>query len=280
MSTVNRTQGTKSSLLRPNPILNRLNKVEERSEENAFTYNGLASKVTFFLVMTLLGVIAQTFVKNMMASEPIWQTIKVYDKFTLDIRRTEAVILGGVMIVGFISEMIAIFARSTTAVTGTIYAAAQGYFISFLVFNVLKGYEYLGLEALLLTIAVVGVMSWLYSSGRLRDTPKFRVVLITLVLGSLGIALLSFILTLIPATRSFAQSIFGNPIMSIGLDLIGIAIAAMFLISDFSMIDTCVREGYPKSYEWYAAFGVVFSVLWLYLKILDLIMQVAGKNKD
>ncbi len=280
MSTLSHPRGTKRSFLRPNPILNRLSRVEERSETEVFTYNGLATKVSFFLVITLIGVVIQTVVMNMMADEPVWLSFKVYEQFTVNLRRTEAMILIGVAIVGFISEMLGIFARSTTAVTGTIYAACQGYVISFLVFNVLKGYEYLGLEALLLTIAVVGVMSWLYASGRMQDSPKFRTVLATLVLGTVGIGLLSFILTLIPATRAFAQSIFGNPVVSIGLDLIGIVIAALFLISDFAMIETCVRQGYPKSYEWYAAFGVVFSVLWLYLKILDLIMQFAGKNKD
>lgn len=47
----------------------------------------------------------------------------------------------------------------------------------------------------------------------------------------------------------------------------------------FAVVDDCVREGYPKSYEWSAAFGLVFTVIWIYLKILDLLMQLAG-DKD
>ena len=280
MSTVSHPGKSPKSLVRANPILNRLNRVEERSATDAATFSGIASKVSFFLLMTLAGIILQTIVKNALANEPIWQSFKIYEKFTLDLRRTEGLILIGVTIAGFISELVAIFAHRTAAVSGSIYSVCQGYFISFLVFNVLKGYEYLGLEALLLTVAVVGVMSWLYSSGRLQDSPKFRVIMLTLVLASIGIGLLSFILTLIPATRPFAQSIFGNPMISIGFDVLGILIASLFLISDFSLIQTCVRDGYPKQYEWYAAFGLVFTVLWLYLKILDVIMQVAGKNKD
>ena len=280
MSTVSHPGKSPKSLVRANPILNRLNRVEERSATDAATFSGIASKVSFFLLMTLAGIILQTIVKNALANEPIWQSFKIYEKFTLDLRRTEGLILIGVTIAGFISELVAIFAQRTAAVSGSIYSVCQGYFISFLVFNVLKGYEYLGLEALLLTVAVVGVMSWLYSSGRLQDSPKFRVIMLTLVLASIGIGLLSFILTLIPATRPFAQSIFGNPMISIGFDVLGILIASLFLISDFSLIQTCVRDGYPKQYEWYAAFGLVFTVLWLYLKILDVIMQVAGKNKD
>ena len=45
------------------------------------------------------------------------------------------------------------------------------------------------------------------------------------------------------------------------------------------MIDACVKEGYPKEYEWSAAFGLVFTVLWLYLRILELIIRLTGDSK-
>ena len=64
------------------------------------------------------------------------------------------------------------------------------------------------------------------------------------------------------------------------LGLEALLLAALFLISDFGMIDRCVQEGYPKEYEWYCAFGLVFTVLWIYLKILDLLMQFVGKKDD
>ena len=65
----------------------------------------------------------------------------------------------------------------------------------------------------------------------------------------------------------------------VALDVIGLVISSLFLISDFSLIQTCVEEGYPKEYEWSAAFGLVFTVIWVYLKILDLLMRFAGKSK-
>jgi uncharacterized YccA/Bax inhibitor family protein len=71
-----------------------------------------------------------------------------------------------------------------------------------------------------------------------------------------------------------------NAGLSIALDVIGVVIAALFLISDFSMIEDCVELGYPKEYEWSAAFGLVFTVIWVYLKILDLLMRFAGKSKN
>jgi len=184
-----------------------------------------------------------------------------------------------VLVVGLICELVGIFARRTIPVTGTVYSASQGYLISFIVFKVLNGYEYLGFEALLLTVAVVLVMSWLYSSGLVKVNKKFRTVLLTLMLGSVGVGLLGFIGTLIPATRPFVQTMMQNSAISIAVDVVGLMIAALFLISDFTVIDECVQQGYPKQYEWSAAFGLVFTVIWIYLKILDLLMQIVG-NKD
>jgi len=87
-----------------------------------------------------------------------------------------------------ICELLGVFARKTIPVTGTIYSLSQGYLISFLVFHVLKGYEYLGLEALLMTVAMVAAMSWLYSSGIVKADKKFHTVLLALVLGSFSMA--------------------------------------------------------------------------------------------
>ena len=189
-------------------------------------------------------------------------------------------ILGAVLVGGFVCELLGIFVRSTIPVTGTLYSVSQGYVISFLVFKVLTGYEYLGLEALLLTVAVVLAMSWLYTSGIVKVDGKFRAVLLTLVLGSIGVGLLGFVGSLIPATRPYVQAMAQNAGLSIALDVIGLVIAALFLISDFAVIDECVKEGYPRKYEWAAAFGLVFTVIWIYLKILDLLMQFAAKDKD
>ena len=66
----------------------------------------------------------------------------------------------------------------------------------------------------------------------------------------------------------------------VAIDVFGIVLATLFLISDFALIDECVKSGSPRSYEWYAAFGLAFTIIWLYLKILDLLMTFAGKNNS
>ena len=268
------------TLFHSNPVLSRLSRVTERTDGDTATYAGIASKTAFFLLITLVGVVAQLVAKVLFASAPAWQTITVYDNFALTLTKPEAMIVGVISVVGLIAELVGIFLRKTVPVSGTIYAASQGYVISFLVFNVLSGYEYLGLEALLLTVAVVLVMSWLYTSGRIRDNKKYRTVLLTLFVGSIAVGLFSMIGFVIPFTRPYVLAMLQNSGLSIALDVIGVVIAALFLISDFSMIEDCVELGYPKEYEWSAAFGLVFTVIWVYLKILDLLMRFAGKSKN
>ena len=281
MSTLNRESHSRTrTLLHSNPVLSRLSKITERSETDSASYAGIASKTLYFLAVTLVGIIAQLLVSALFAKEPVWQTFEFYERFTVSLRMKETVALVAVFIIGFICEMVGIFLSKTIPITGTLYSLSQGYVISFLVFKVLKGYEYLGLEALLLTIAVVAVMSWLYSTGTIKNDKKYRTVLLALLLGSVGFSVLGFIGYLIPATRPYVQTMMQNALLTIALDVVGLLIAALFLISDFSMIDTCVQEGYPKDFEWAAAFGLVFTVIWIYLKILDLLIQLSGKKKD
>ena len=226
MSTLIRENKPSRGLLRSNPVLSRLSKITERSQDYAATYAGIARKTSFFLLMTLVGLVAQLVVMNAMGNEPVWQEITINEQFTLELTQKEAVIFTAVVILGFVAELLGIFVRKTIPVTGTLYSISQGYVISFLVFKVLNGYEYLGMEALLLTVAVVFVMSWLYSSGIVKADSKFRTVLLSLMLGSLAFGLLTFIGSLIPATRPFVQAMMNNSFLVIAMDVIGLVIAA------------------------------------------------------
>ena len=254
---------SESTLLRSNPILRRLSKVTEHSDSDAASYRGIAAKVSFFLLLTLVGLVAQLLVGSALAAEPVWKTFEFYEKFTVTLCQKEVFILIAVVLTGFVSNLVGIFARRSIPVTGSLYSLSQGYLISFLVFKVLKGYEYLGLEALVLTAAVVAVMSWLYTSGVIRGGSKFNTVLFTLIVGSILMSLFCFLGSLIPVTRPYITAMLHNPVISIGLNIVGILIAALFLISDFSLIDSCVRDGMPRQYEWSAAFGLAFTVIWL-----------------
>lgn len=270
---------TKNSFLNPNPIMRRLTKINEHTDTNCCTYGGIAAKTTYFLLFTVVGIVLQMALKSTLATGELFE-FSVY-KFPVSMYSTEAFVLIGVVVAAIVFQLLAFFARPTTPVTGALYCITQGYFISFLVFTVLpEDYRYLGLLALGITLTIVLVMSILYATGVIRVTKKFKMIMLTLFITMIGSSLLMLIGSFIPFTRSFVAQLAGNYTLSIIVGVIFIIIAALFLICDFDTIEHVVKDGVPKKYEWSAAFGLAFTVIWLYLKVLDLILTIVGNKRN
>ena len=282
MSDLRNNQQTtqRKSFFRSNPVMNRMVKTGETGTTGkAASYGGIMAKTIFFLLCTVAGMMLYLVLDNTMFAS-LEQSIHVNVRgFELSTSPLQVGILVGVAIFGIIMQLLAIFAPVTTPVTGALYSATQGYFISFMVFTLLKGYEYLGLLALVITIAIVLVMSILYTTGTIRATKKFRTVMLTLFGTMIAVSILSFIGYLIPLTRTFVGNILGHFWISLGLTLLSIIIASLFLISDFAAIEQVVENRMPAKFEWSAAFGLAFTVLWIYVKVLDLLIQIVGNSK-
>lgn len=269
---------TKSSFLRSNPIMRRLDNVTEVDETNSATYKGIAVKTAFFLLFCAAGILLQLVLVNTLSAGNIIEfSVRGFD---VSMYSYELYALIGSVILAIVFQLLAFFAKATTPVTGALYCVTQGYMISFLIFKVLRGYEYLGALALAITLTIVLVMSILYATGAIRVTKKFKMVMLTLFVTSIASSILVFIGSLIPATRELVAAITGNIVFSLVSGVIFIIIAALFLICDFDTIDHVVSDKLPKKYEWAAAFGLAFTVLWLYLKVLDIIMTIAGNKRD
>lgn len=268
------------SFFRSNPIMNRLTKVGEAAQSKAAAYSGIMSKTVFFLLFTAAGMILYLYLRNTLFAGQADVISVDFDGFIVSTSKLELIVIAGVAILGIITQLISAFVPSAVPVTGSIYSVTQGFFISFMVFTVLKGYEYLGLLALVITMAIVLVMAALYTTGVIRATQKFKTVMLTLVFTMIAVSILTFIGSLIPLTRPFVTAIMGNFWVSIGLTVLSILIASLFLISDFAAIEEVVENRLPSKYEWSAAFALVFTVLWIYVKVLDLLIQIVGKNKD
>ncbi len=269
---------TKSSFLRSNPIMRRLDNVTEVDETNSATYKGIAVKTAFFLLFCVAGILLQLVLVNTLSAGNIIEfSVRGFD---VSMYSYELYALIGSVILAIVFQLLAFFAKATTPVTGALYCVTQGYMISFLIFKVLRGYEYLGALALAITLTIVLVMSILYATGAIRVTKKFKMVMLTLFVTSIASSILVFIGSLIPATRELVAAITGNIVFSLVSGVIFIIIAALFLICDFDTIDHVVSDKLPKKYEWAAAFGLAFTVLWLYLKVLDIIMTIAGNKRD
>lgn len=200
------------------------------------------------------------------------------DGLVVSYTANELIFVGIALLVTLIFPFLAVFLRKTIPVTGTVYSVAQGFLLGWTIHRCLQGFEHLALEALIVTLIIVTVMAILYATRIVKVTGKFRVVITTLFATVILSSIAGFILYLIPATSGFVSAFFDNPLFSIGFSVLGIITATLFLLTDFDTIEKTVENNLPKKYEWSAAFGLAFTVIWIYLKVLDLLITLS-ENK-
>jgi uncharacterized YccA/Bax inhibitor family protein len=128
--------------------------------------------------------------------------------------------------------------------------------------------------AMVLTLAIVLAMMFVYFSGIVKVTDNFRKVLYTVLLASIIGSLLLVVCSFIPATRIATMLFLTNPVVAILISAVDIILASLFLLIDFNDIERTVEARLPKAYEWVASFSLVITVVWLYLEILDLLLKI------
>lgn len=248
-----------------NPIVSRVGKLQDPAMigiERA-TYGGIGLKGLFFLLFTVVGAIVYFAV-----FEPIFMSMSI----------NSAIWLIALLAIDVLTGILACFNKSLCAVWGTIYSFVEGILIPFIIKSYVtsdgkNGWDYssLALWAAIITVSIVLVMLALYMSGVVSYTKRVKTVILTLFITSVVVSLVFFLLTLFARNSAFVQYLLGNKYILIAGSLIGIILASLFLVSDFDTIEKTVKQGLPKKYEWVAAFGLVFTVLWLYLKVVSLL---------
>lgn len=262
-------------LLNPNPIIRKLSKIEEADAENCCSYSGIQTKLIYFMVMVFVGVALNLIMAGKWGGQLI-----VLEEQGIAITSHEAIAVVVSAILLILSPILATFIRITIPVTGALFCASTGFVIGWAGNTFGKEYAQLIWLALLITAIVVMVMGFLYWTGKVQVTKKFRTVLMVLILSSIGASLLTLILALIPATRGFVSSLAQNSVINIGASVIMVIIASLFLLVDFDEIKRSVDEELPKKYEWSAAFGLAFGVIWLFFKILELLGKLKGNKSS
>lgn len=183
--------------------------------------------------------------------------------------------LGLGAILGFITAMVTIFKPEIANITAPVYAAFEGLFLGAISAMFEVAYPGIAFQAVLATFAVFGSMLFMYRSGTLRATPAFQKGLMVAALGLFGIYLLSFIMGLFGTTIPFIHE--AGPI-GIGFSLFAVGLASLFLILDFDFIEKQSEMGAPKYMEWYGAFSLMVTLVWLYLEILKLISKLRSSD--
>ena len=189
------------------------------------------------------------------------------------------------MVVGLVLGLVNSFKRKPSPVLITLYTVAQGVFLGgvSLAFTALTvdgtstgTAQPIVLQAVLATFATFGAALWLYSSGRVRVTAKFVRWLIIAMVGYLVFQVVNIVLSYFVASDAFGPLRSGGWGVVIGLFAVGLAAAS--LIVDFDSIKRGVVAGVPKRYAWSAAFGLVVTLVWLYLELLRIFAILSGRR--
>lgn len=176
---------------------------------------------------------------------------------------------------GFIIAIITVFSPRYSNITAPIYAVFEGLFLGGLSAFFEAQYPGLVVRAVALTFGVFLVMLFLFRSGKIRATGKFRMGILAATGGIALIYFVSFIASFFGANFNF---LYGNGMMGIGFSLVVVAIAALNLILDFDFIQRGADARAPKIMEWYGAFGLMVTLVWLYIEILRLLSKLASRR--
>ncbi len=176
---------------------------------------------------------------------------------------------------GFVIAMITVFNKKRAGILAPIYAVFEGLFLGAISAFFAAAYEGIVMRAVMLTLAVLFSMLFMYKSGVIKVTQKFRAGVVAATVGIAVAYFFSFILRLFGMNMSF---MYGGGTMGIIISLVIVGVAALNLVLDFDFIDRGSQAGLPKYFEWYGAFGLMVTLIWLYLEILRLLAMLSGRD--
>ena len=184
---------------------------------------------------------------------------------------------------GFILALVNTFKRQPSAGLIIAYAAFEGLFVGGIsaFFEVI--WPGIVMQATLATVAVVGVTLALFASGKVRASKKMTKIVMIAMLGYLVFSLLNIVLMftgVLPEGQQFgllSQQVMGIP-LGVIIGVLVVFMAAYSLVMDFDQIQQGVRNGAPRKYGWLGGFGIMVTVVWLYVEILRIIAIARGSN--
>ncbi|MEK6566840.1 MAG: Bax inhibitor-1/YccA family protein [Bacteroidota bacterium] len=182
-------------------------------------------------------------------------------------------VLGGAL-GGFVVALVTVFKKTWAPLTAPLYAALEGLFLGAL--SAMMEVEFPGivLQAVSLTFGIFFSLLLAYRSGLIKPSENFKLG-VTAATG--GIALIYFVTMLLGFFGISMPFIHDNGLFGIGFSVFVVTLASLNLVLDFDFIETGVERGAPKYMEWYASFGLLVTLVWLYLEILRLLAKLARR---
>ncbi len=176
---------------------------------------------------------------------------------------------------GLICAMVTMFKKQWSAVTAPAYALLEGLALGGFSAMLELRYSGIAMQAVSLTFGTLFVLLFLYRTGVIKVTQKFR---LGVVAATGGIFFFYLAEMLLGFFGIHFTSINGSGPIGIGFSLIIVGVAALNLVLDFDFIEQGVQYGAPKYMEWYGAFGIMVTLVWLYLEMLRLLSKMRSRN--
>lgn len=248
-----------------NPALNR----------NTFTSNVFTADTSE--VMTLSGTVNKIFIMLLFvmagASFTWGRFFNAYDLQSGASAVSGLMILGGIG--GLITAIVTVFRKKAAKITAPLYAIFQGLFLGGLSAFFEAQYPGIVIQAVGVTFGVLFALLLAYKSGYIKATENFKLGVAAATGGIFLFYMVSFVLSIFGVQIGYFQS---NSGLSIILSLVVVVIAALNLVLDFDFIEKGAESGAPKYMEWYAAFGLMVTLIWLYIEMLRLLSKLASRD--
>ena len=248
-----------------NPVLN----------ENIFRKQGIAYSNTG--VMTVGGTAVKTLLLLFMVVAGASYTWKVYYA-AANPAAISGWMIGGLLVAAILGIVIS-FKPKTAQFLSPIYAAGEGLALGGIsaVINEQFALTYPNIivHAVALTLVTALVMYTVYASGIIKVNGTFMKVLSVALISILVFYLGSWIVSLFGVNLSMLHN---NSPLSIGISLVIVAVAAFSLLMDYEFIRQASYSGAPKYMEWYGAFGLTVTLVWLYLELLKLLAKFSSRD--
>jgi uncharacterized YccA/Bax inhibitor family protein len=181
----------------------------------------------------------------------------------------------GGFIGGFIVAMVTVFKHAWAPYTTPLYAAFEGAALGGISFIFEQQYPGIVSQAIFLTFGTLGALLVAYRSGIIKATENFKLGVAAATGGIFLVYLLSFIVGFFGVEVPLIHS---SGTFGILFSLFVVVIAALNLVLDFDFIEEGAERGAPKYMEWYGAFGLLVTLIWLYLEILRLLAKLQSRR--
>jgi uncharacterized YccA/Bax inhibitor family protein len=176
---------------------------------------------------------------------------------------------------GLIFALITSFKKSWAPVTAPIYALLEGLVLGGISAAFEQRLPGIAIEAVALTFGTLLVLLMAYTSGMIKVTEKFRLG----VVAATGAIFLFYMVELVLGFFGIHfMSVNGSGLIGIGVSVVIVIVASLNLVLDFDFIESGVAAGAPKYMEWYGAFGLMVTLIWLYLEMLRLLAKIRSRD--